>query len=84
MLAGEVGFEPTTERLTAAHSTTELLSNELYRDSWIRTNDFLLPKQMRYQTALYPEKPKNYGAGGEIRTHDEVTLPAYKAGAIDH
>ena len=25
------------------------------RGSWIRTNDPLLPKQMRYQTALYPE-----------------------------
>ena len=35
------------------------------RGSWIRTNDPLLPKQMRYQTALYPD-----GAGNEIRTHD--------------
>ena len=25
------------------------------RGSWIRTNDPLLPKQMRYQTALYPD-----------------------------
>ena len=25
------------------------------RGSWIRTNDPLLPKQMRYQAALYPE-----------------------------
>ena len=27
-MAGKVGFEPTTERLTAAHSTTELLPNK--------------------------------------------------------
>lgn len=25
------------------------------RDDWIRTSDPLLPKQMRYQTALRPE-----------------------------
>ena len=25
------------------------------RGSWIRTNDPLLPKQMRYQAALYPD-----------------------------
>ena len=26
------------------------------RGSWIRTNDPLLPKQMRYQAALYPDR----------------------------
>ncbi len=36
-MAPEVGFEPTTKRLTAARSTTELLGNDVGCRAWIRT-----------------------------------------------
>ena len=38
MLAGERGFEPPTNRLTAGGSTVELLSHN-GGQSWIRTNE---------------------------------------------
>ena len=31
------------------------------RGDWIRTSDPLLPKQMRYQAALLPDRPGPYG-----------------------
>jgi len=49
-----VGVEPTTFGFGNQRSTTELRT---FRNDRIRTCDPLLPKQMRYQTALHSVSP---------------------------
>lgn len=41
-----------------------------------------IPSAPHYQAMATPWY--KIGAEGEIRTHEDVTIPAYKAGAIDH
>ena len=57
IVARLAGIEPATYglegRCSIRLSYRRMVS--IGRGSWIRTNDPLLPKQMRYQTALYPE-----------------------------
>jgi hypothetical protein len=54
------------------------------RDGGIRTRDPLLPKQVRYQTALHPgdRTTKNGGERG-IRTLVPLRAPVFEAGALD-
>jgi hypothetical protein len=50
----KVGFEPTTTPLQMAYADqTALLLVEIGRNSRIRTDDILLPKQALYQAELH-------------------------------
>ncbi len=53
------GFEPATDglegRCSIRLSYERTIRFEIGRGREIRTPDILLPKQARYQTALYPE-----------------------------
>ncbi len=44
-----------TARVDFCGSQPEEKDGKIGRDDWIRTSDPLLPKQMRYQTALRPD-----------------------------
>ena len=79
-LAPRVGFEPTTERLTAAYSTVELSGNAGCR-AWIRTRarGFKVPRATTTQLGIgfsisYSfSKCFEAGAEGRARTDTRVT-----------
>ena len=53
------GLEPATPSLEGWCSIQLSYKRKIGRDRGIRTPDILLPKQARYQTALYPDKFQN-------------------------
>ena len=71
-MVGRTGFEPVTNWLKVNCSTNwandplyeDVLHNAIYstdgRSRGIRTPDILLPKQARYQTALYSDGSSNW------------------------
>src|SRR5690606_27169889 len=56
-LHGRLG-RPINPRLHPFHLCTCILAGLSGRGDWIRTSDFLLPKQALYQTELHPAAPK--------------------------
>ena len=50
------------------------------RGDWIRTSDPLLPKQMRYQAALLPERKNSYGQCDAGRKRKVAAKPGVEPG----
>ena len=69
-LASPAGLEPATHSLEGCcsiHLSYGEMRRKFGRGERIRTSDPLLPKQVRYQTALHPDACGSHSTGAAVR-----------------